>query len=396
MPENQPLTILCIATALVGRPFMYKCKELGHNVLVMTSSKRLEEAWPREILDEVFAVPDPFDFKVVRNVVSYLARYRKIDRVVPMGDFDVEIAAMLREHLRLPGMGETTMRYFRDKLAMRMKTQEDGIPVPEFVGVINHDEVHAYTQRVPAPWVLKPRQEAASFGIKKITHAEELWKELEKLGDKQSAHLLEKYTPGDVYHVDAVVAEKEVVFASCSRYGTPMLDLNTTGGLYTTRTIERGSADEKALQAINKKVVKSLGLMRGVTHIEYIKSREDGKFYFLEAGARVGAARIPDVIWHATDLCLWHEWAKLEISQGKTAYELPKLKDEYAGTVITLARQETPDLSGYTDPEICYRQARKHHAGLIVKSSSQERVEELLNQYAERFVSDFATHMVRS
>ncbi len=396
MSEHRPLRVLCIATALVGRPFMYKLKEMGHTVVVMTSAKRLDEAWPRDILEDVFAVPDPFDFKTVRDVVSYLNRTKKFDRVVPMGDFDVEIAAMLREHLRLPGMGETTMRYFRDKLAMRMKTQEDGIPVPAFTALFNYDDIHQYLRTVPAPWVLKPRQEAASFGIKKITSAEQLWQELEQLGDKQSTYLLEQYTPGDVFHVDSVVSEKEVVFATASRYGTPMLDLNTTGGLYTTRLIKRGTADEKALQELNQQVIKSLGLVRGVTHIEYIKSREDGRFYFLEAGARVGAARIPDVIWHATDLCLWHEWAKLEISQGKEPYQLPKIRKDYAGTVITLARQENPDLSGYTDEEICYRQARKHHAGLIVKSPKQERVEDLLTEYAQRFTQDFATHVVRA
>ena len=55
---------------------------------------------------------------------------------------------------------------------------------------------------------------------------------------------------------------------------------------------------------------------------------------------------------------------------------------------------ETPDLDGYTDPEICYRQARKHHAGLVVKSKDPKRVEELLNQYAQRFAQDFAAHVV--
>ncbi len=395
MAETQPLTILCIAVALVGRPFMIKAKQMGHKVIVLTGAKRLNEEWPRDIIDDVFAVPDPFDEKVVRNVVSYLARHQRIDRVVPMGDFDVEIAAMLREHLRLPGMGETTMRYFRDKLAMRLKTQEDGIPVPDFVHVLHHPDVVDYMNRVPAPWVLKPRQEAASFGIKKIYTPEELWAECDKLGDKQTHYLLEKYTPGDVYHVDSIVSEREVVFASCSRYGMPMLDLNTTGGLYTTRVIPRGGEDDLQLRELNERVVKSLGLVRGVTHIEYIKGREDGKFYFLEAGARVGAARIPDVAWHATDVCLWHEWAMIEIGQGKIPYELPAHREEYAGTIITLARQETPDLSGYTDPEICYRQARKHHAGLIVKSPDQGRVEELLQQYAERFSRDFMAHAAR-
>ena len=51
-------------------------------------------------------VPKPtsgLDRKVVINTVSYLARTRRIDRIAPLDDFDVEMAATLREHLRIPG-----------------------------------------------------------------------------------------------------------------------------------------------------------------------------------------------------------------------------------------------------------------------------------------------------
>lgn len=65
----------------------------------------------------------------------------------------METAATLREHLRVPGMGLTTMRYFRDKLAMRMKALDGGIRVPDFVPVVNYSNVRYYLDHVPAPWV---------------------------------------------------------------------------------------------------------------------------------------------------------------------------------------------------------------------------------------------------
>ena len=42
--------------------------------------------------------------------VSYMARKEHIDRIVALDDFDVEKAATLREHLRVPGMGNTAAR----------------------------------------------------------------------------------------------------------------------------------------------------------------------------------------------------------------------------------------------------------------------------------------------
>jgi len=385
-------TVLCVVGALFGRPFLLEAKRLGWNVHLLTEERYLKEAWPRDQIDQVYAVPDLFDEKVVRNVVCYLSRVVKFDKIIGLGEFDIEVAASLREHTRIGGMGETTSRYFRDKLAMRMKADEDGINVPEFTRILNHAEVKEFMDTVPAPWVLKPRMGASSAKVTKMYHAQEVWNEIEKLGDKQSTYLLERYVAGDVYHVDALVNDSKVVFASCSKYGIPMLDLTTTGGIFTTRMIKRGSADEKALQKINKDITESFGLVRGTMHNEYIKSKEDGKFYFLEASARVGGARIPDVIFRSTGLCLWHEWAKIELLP-KGEYKLPKFDKVYGGGIFTLSRQDDPDLSAYNDPEVAWVQKKKNYAGLLLKSENADRIEELLMNYYPRFAEDFMAHV---
>jgi biotin carboxylase len=157
--------------------------------------------------------------------VSYLGRSRAIDRVVPLDDYDVETAAALREHLRLPGMGRTTARYFRDKLAMRDRSASRGVLVPDFAHVLNDETVHDYAQRVPPPWVLKPRSEVSTIGISKVDSADELWSRVESLGDRRSFHLLERFVPGEVYHVDSIISEREVVFAEAHRYGSPPLEV---------------------------------------------------------------------------------------------------------------------------------------------------------------------------
>ena len=56
---------------------------------------------------------------------------------------------------------------------------------------------------------------------------------------------------------------------------------------------------------------------------------------------------------------------------------------------VSLARQEFPDMSAYTDPEIAVRIEKPHHAGLIVTSPRPERVDELLEDYVRRFYADF-------
>jgi hypothetical protein len=261
--------------------------------------------------------------------------------------------------------------------------------VPDFVHVLNYDRLREFASASRRRGV-KPRSEAASMGIKKIAASDELWPLLEALGDRQSFYVLEQYLPGDIYHVDSVVFARQVMFAVHHQYGHPPMDVSL-GGIFTTRKIPRDSADAQALDSINREVIDKLGLVRGVTHAEFIKGRADGRFYFLEIAARVGGANIAETVEAATGLNLWAEWAKVEIAGEDALYELPPHRDDYAGVIISLARQEYPDTSTYDDPEIVYRLNKLHHAGLVVASQHPARVEELLVSYSRRFYDDFYT-----
>ena len=389
MPESRLLTFLCITTNEKGQEFMRECKRQGCRVILLTAEKLRDADWPRESLDDTFYLPTEISIPDIVQAVTHLTRTQKIDRIVALDEYDMETAATLREHLRVPGMGLTTMRYFRDKLAMRMKALDRGVRVPDFVPVLNHGDIRYYLEHVPGPWVLKPRQEASAIGIKKIHAAEELWPVLELLGDKQSSFLLEKFVPGEVYHVDSVVSENEVLFASVSKYGRPPINVAQGGGIFTTCVVPRGSDADAGLREINRDLIAALGLLRGVAHTEFIQAHADGHFYFLECAARVGGAYINEMVEAATGINLWREWARIEVAGGDGSYRLPPVREEYAGVILSLARQEEPDTAGYDDPEVVLRIKRHHHAGLILRSSDPQRVPALLEGYARRFVEEF-------
>ena len=368
---------------------MRECKRAGWRVLLLTADKLRNANWPRESLDDTFYLPEEIPIPDIVKAVTHLAHSQKLDRIVALDEFDMETAATLREHLRIPGMGLTTMRYFRDKLAMRMRALDRHVRVPDFVPVVNHDDIRYYLEHVQGPWVLKPRQEASAIGIKKIHAAEELWPILEQLGDKQSNYLLEKFVPGDVYHVDSVVSENEVVFANVSKYGKPPMNVAQGGGIFTTSTVPRGSEDDSSLRQINCDLIAALGLLRGVSHAEFIRAHADGHFYFLECAARVGGAYINEMVEAATGINLWREWARIEIAGGDESYGLPPVREEYAGVILSLARQENPDTSAYNDPEVSLRIKKHHHAGLVLKSTDPQRLPALLESYAQRFAQEF-------
>ncbi|CAN5498489.1 ATPase [soil metagenome] len=394
MSSDRPPTFLCIASYQKGEDFIRACKEEGARVLFLTAEKLRGEAWPWESIDEVFYMPDMYNREDVIKGVSYLARAEKIDRIIPLDEFDLETAAALREHLRVPGMGETTVRYFRDKLAMRFKAREEGILVPDFAPVVNYDELRDFMSRQPAPWILKPRSEASAIGIKKIHEPEELWRTLDELGDKQSTFLIEQFVPGDVYHVDAVISGSEVRFAEAHRYASTPFEVMHSGGIFASRTLDREGEEAQTVIEINRQLIAALGLVRGAVHTEFIRSREDGRYYFLETAARVGGANIVEMVEAATGLNLWREWARLEVADARGIdYQVPVHRKDYAGVIISLARQEWPDMSGYDDPEIVWRIDKKSHAGLIVRAEDPARVEYLLDGYSARFYQDFYASM---
>jgi len=381
---------LCIASYEKGQDFMRQCAEMGVKPTLVTVEKLRDAAWPREILEDVHLMHDDYTVADLMKTVCWMCRGRQFDRVIALDEFDLDAAAKIREHTRVPGMGVTSTAYYRDKLAMRTGADESGFLVPPFCRVLNYDELRAYIKAIHGPWLLKPRAEASALGIRKIYEPEQLWRTLDELGDLQTNYLLEQFVPGDIFHVDSIITEHKVVFSVVHQYGKPPMQVMHEGGVFTTRTVDRTSREWKELTALNARLAPDLGMARGVTHAEYIRAHEDGRLYFLEIAASVGGAFISELVETATGINLWREWARIEVADiRREPYVLPKASEDYAGSVLCLAKTAEPDTSAFDAPEIVVRMKKHHHAGLIVRSERAGRVRELLDQYSMEFAQRF-------
>ena len=394
--NSTPLSILCIASFFKGEDFMRGAKEAGCIVYLVTSSQLRHAEWPRESLDDIFFVDDidgvkgHWNMQEVIGGLAWLMRTKPIDRIVSLDDFDVEKGAELREHFRIPGMGQTTCRYFRDKLAMRMKAKELNIKVPQFNSLFNDNDVNHYLDTVAAPWLIKPRGEASATGIKKAHSKEEAWDIINNLGDNRHKCLIEQFRPGDVYHADALSQDGKIIFCRVSRYLSTPMEVAHGGGVFRSITVEFDSDDDKKIQKLNVDVLHAFGLNYSASHTEYIKDRETGEFVFLETSSRVGGANLAEMVEYSSGINLWREWAKLEVAVAKDEkYKLPKIRKDYSGIVVSLSRHQHPDSDGFVDKEIVWRMKKEYHIGLILQSKSQQKVLELLDNYTERIFSDY-------
>jgi hypothetical protein len=386
-------SFLCISFYFKGAEFLKGCKDAGNTVYLLTKQS-LEGKWPREYLDDIFFMDteenSPENFSNMAKGLAWLMHSKKIDRIVALDDFDVEKAAFLREEFRIPGMGQTTARHFRDKLAMRVKAQEAGIPVPPFSSLFHDEDINRFAETVPAPWIVKPRSEASATGMKKVHSAHELWEFIHSLGDLRHRYLVEQFKPGAVYHSDAISVDGKVIFCRISQYLDTPFEVAHGGGIFRSATVEFDGKDDKALQKFTAKVMKAFGMQYSASHTEFIKSNDDGKFYFLETASRVGGAHLSDLVETSSGLNLWYEWARLETAMASdTKYELPEVRNDYAGILISLTKFQYPDHGPFNAPEITWRLEKDHHIGMILKSTDRDRVIKLLDEYAEMVFRDY-------
>jgi len=394
----RPLHILCISRFFKGGDFIKGAKAEGNFVYLLTSKKLDQKPWPWESIDEAFYMTEDehgqWNQDHLVGGLAYKMRTVKFDILVALDDFDVEHVAFLREYFRTPGMGETTARYFRDKLAMRIKAASSGIPVPAFTSLFHDEDIRQFTKTIEGPWLVKPRMQASAAGIKKVYNEEDLWAHLEHLGGERHQYLLEKFAPGSVYHVDALTSEGKVVFSRVSEYLDTPFEVAHGGGIFRSQTLEEGSADDLALKDLNNKVMEAFGMQYSASHSEFIKGHGDGQYYFLETSSRVGGAHLAEMVEFASGINLWKEWARIEsaAASGKK-YKLPKTKKDQAGIIVSLSKYQKPDHSTFTDPEIVWRMEKDHHIGLIVASKDRKRVRQLLDNYCDRVRNEFHASM---
>ena len=392
--NSNPINVLCVSRFFKGSSFIEAIKAAGNNVYLLTSSKLKIKPWPWSSIDEVFYMDEDekgyWNMQHVVNGLAYKMQKMPFQLMVALDDFDVEKVAHLREHFRIPGMGETTSRYFRDKLAMRIKAKAADIPIPAFTALFYDADIQSFVETIPAPWLIKPRTAASAMGILKCHTAADVWNHLETLEDQRHHYLMEQFTPGAVYHVDGLNVDGKVVFARASQYLDTPMEVAKGGGIFRSLTVPFHSKDDKQLAQINKKLMKAFGMHYSATHSEFIKSHEDGKFYFLETASRVGGANIAEMVEASSGINLWAEWAKIEDAKIKNKpYILPKVKELHAGIIVSLSRFEQPDYNSFTDEEIWWRLNKAWHIGMILHSEDRDKINGLLDDYNQRIAREF-------
>jgi biotin carboxylase len=373
--------ILCISGSARGHEFLCQCAELGVQPTLLTLDGLRDADWPREAIEDLATMPDGLTCEQVVNTVSWMARGRLFNRVVALDEGELLRAAEIREHMRIPGMGITTAGYYRDRLAMRVSARESGFAVPEFCRVLNYDELREFMERVPAPWMLRPRRKSPGQDSFRIENPEELWRALEQLGDLQSRYLLEQLIRGELFTVESLVSECRVVFSVVHRHRNwPGTDGGTATGAILIETVDRTSRDWMELTAFNGGLAPSLGMVRGLTHASFLRGEADGRHYFLEIAAGVGEGGLDRLVEAGAGLNLWREWARLETAHLRGQGYVPcEWFENYAASLEWPTGSLPEGAAEMAAPEVAGRFRTTGRESVLVCSSGLEKVTQLVN-----------------
>ncbi|MEU0720039.1 hypothetical protein ABZ498_23015 [Streptomyces lavendulocolor] len=250
------------------------------------------------LAEDIRVLPDLSDTaEAVRHTAGLVAEHGPFTHVLALSEFDLELAAELRQRFGVPGRGPREVAAVRDKVVMKGLVEAAGLRVPAFRATPTAAEVRDFAARHGYPFVLKPRAGADSQGVHVVPDAGRLEELLDgaELGDAQC----EEYVDGVLYQVDGVVAGGELLTLRSWRCGGSCLDFATGTAFSSVANDDRDF--ERRVTAFTERVCAALGITDDVFHLEVfrVEGRGDGagdEIVFLEVGARAGGGQVR-VVW---------------------------------------------------------------------------------------------------
>lgn len=167
-------------------------------------------------LPHVHAFDDYDTNQLVEKTALRLAREHAVTAVFARAEADVVRAAQLRDLLDLPGQRTASALAFRDKVVMKDHLVGGPVEIPVYRPLDSAYTALEFVAEHGYPVVIKPLSESGSLGAAIIRDEAELDAYLAR--PWRGASEIEVFVPGQMYHVDGLVVNGEVVFAHPFRY----------------------------------------------------------------------------------------------------------------------------------------------------------------------------------
>jgi biotin carboxylase len=238
-----------------------------------------------EVIDfaDVEAVAEVGRRHDVNGVMTFAA-----DRAVP-------IVAGVAEALGLPGIGTETAHLMTNKIAMRRRLADVGVPQPRFAAIRHVREVGAAAEAVGFPAVLKPADSAGQRGLFLVASAGDVERHLHaalaQSTDEEA--ILESYHVGLEVNGLLVARGGEVTVVTLSDRRRAAGEGFGVALAHVYPSTLFGDALTE-VERVGRSTVHALGLREGIAYPQVIWG-DDGAARLIEVAARIPAGQMDSV-----------------------------------------------------------------------------------------------------
>jgi biotin carboxylase len=285
-------TVLFIGAGIHQRRAIEHARAQGLRVVAV-------DANPRAAGLTLADVGEPVDFGNTDALVG-VARRNRVDGVLTISaDRAVPIVAAVAERLGLPGIGVETAHRMTNKVAMRRRLADAGVPQPRFAALRGLNEADAALAEVGLPAVLKPADSGGQRGVFRIGSRGDLERHLHAaLAESPTQEaIVEEFVEGLELNGLAVARRGAVTLLTLSdRLRPPGVGFGV-GWIHVYPSSLYADALDEA-QRVAPSAVRALGLEDGMSFPQLIAT-DDGRVVVVEVAARVPGGQMADLARHA-------------------------------------------------------------------------------------------------
>lgn len=216
-------TVFILGCGAMQIPALKIAREMGWTVAAADGD---EHAEGRGLCDDFYHV-DLKDSAGLIRVAREIRNKGRLDAVFTAGTDFSHSVSLVAESLGLPGHSPEAALLATDKVLMRRRFRDAGVPSPAFAEVGKGDVPENLADSIPGPWVVKPVDSMGARGVIKIERREDLKDAIEsaKSYSRSGRALIESYMEGPEFSLDALVedgmllrcgiADRHIVYPPC-------------------------------------------------------------------------------------------------------------------------------------------------------------------------------------
>jgi biotin carboxylase len=289
--------VLFVGAGRHQRRAILQAKEMGLRVVAVdrnAGAPGLREA-------DIAKVVDFSDVAAVLKATSRL----KLDGVLTVSaDRAVPVVAALAEARGLPGIGTAAAHLLTNKIAMRRRLGERGVPQPRFAAVRTLSETRRAADEVGFPAVLKPADSGGQRGVFRVESLDDVDTHLHEalVASPTGEAILEEFVDGIELNGMLVARGEEVIPLTLSdRLRPPGIGFGVGWIHVYPPTIPPEQLVEAGRVAAH--TVHALGLRNGIAFPQLI-AHPDGRVLVVECAARIPGGQMADLVRWAVDVDL--------------------------------------------------------------------------------------------